>query len=263
MIGAAVRQPMVAPEAAVDRAFPAVDAFGMTERSVSSRGAVVEDDRGAVRASRAVSAVERRRRPASSHDEGGESHKGMVEPPGAEACAAAKMSFQLSAACAARPAASAAKKASVGGLPAAREMAAVRSPSGLPNESAMAWMISAAERCSEPAMTSPSNGRGTRGEVPKGAPMGMIGGANPRWGPKPDGGGGKCGGGGTNPVVRSVALMVATAESICTMVRPTAPLSRRRASIWKGSGAGWMEARAAATAAATGSTAGAEAGGAA
>ena len=46
MMGAAVRQPMVAPEAAVDRGFPEVDAFGMTERSVSSRVAGVEDDRG-------------------------------------------------------------------------------------------------------------------------------------------------------------------------------------------------------------------------
>jgi len=44
MIGAAVRQPMVAPEAAVDRAFPAVEALGMTERSVSSRGAGAEVD---------------------------------------------------------------------------------------------------------------------------------------------------------------------------------------------------------------------------
>ena len=252
MIGAAVRHPMVAPEAAVDRAFPDEDAFGMTERSVSSRGTEVGYDRGAVRASRAASAVERIRRPASIHDEGGESHMG----PDAEACAAARMSFQCSAACAAKPSESASKKASGGGLPAAREMADVRSLSGLPKELAMAWMISAAERCSEPAMTRPSNGRGMRGDVPSGAPMGMGGEANPRWGPKPGRGGGKCGGGGTNPVVRSVALMVAMAESICTVVRPIAPLSRRRASVWKGSGAEWMDARAAATAAARGSATG-------
>ena len=138
MMGAAVRQPMVAPEAAVDRGFPEVDAFGITERSVSSRVAGVEDDRGAVRASRAASAVERRRRPASSQEEGGESHSGSVDPPGAEARAAARMSVQCSAACAARPAASAEKKASGGDLPAAREMAVVRSQSGLPKESAMA-----------------------------------------------------------------------------------------------------------------------------
>jgi hypothetical protein len=93
--------------------------------------------------------------------------------------------------------------------------------------------------------------------------MGMVGEANPKWGPKLDEGGGKCGGGGTNPLVRSVALMEAMAVSIWTVVRPTAPLSRRRASIWKGSGAGMAAARAAAMAAATGSTAGAEAGGAA
>ena len=82
MIGAAVRQPMVAPEAAVDRAFPAVDAFGITERSVSSRVAGAEVDWGALRDSRAASAVERRRRPASSQEEGGESHNGSVDPPG-------------------------------------------------------------------------------------------------------------------------------------------------------------------------------------
>ena len=58
MMDAAVRQPMVAPEAAVGRAFPAVDAFGMTERSVSSRGAGEGmDGRGNERALRAASAI--------------------------------------------------------------------------------------------------------------------------------------------------------------------------------------------------------------
>jgi hypothetical protein len=54
---------MVAPEAAVDRGFPEVDAFGITERSVSSRVAGAEDDRGAVRASRAASSTDRSRSP--------------------------------------------------------------------------------------------------------------------------------------------------------------------------------------------------------
>ena len=74
MTGAAVRQPMVAPDAAVALPLTPDDDLGMADLSVSSRDA--EMPAGAARgapilASRAASATMLRRRPASSQDDGG------------------------------------------------------------------------------------------------------------------------------------------------------------------------------------------------
>lgn len=65
--------------------------------------------------------------------------------------------------------------------------------------------------------------------------------------------GGRCGGGGTKPMIRSDAATVATAWVICAVLRLA--LERRRvASIWNGSAAGRAaDARAALMAAARGS----------
>ena len=152
--GAAVRQPMIAPDAEFQRPLaPLPEDLGMAVLSASS--VAFELGMAFVRAdaSRALSAAARRRRPASSQDEGG-----VLQLPasGSTWAALEMMILQSAAACVASPSWSPVKKASVGGLPAAVEMAVVSSASVLPNATAMEWMTWVGESDSAPGMTRPA-----------------------------------------------------------------------------------------------------------